>query len=141
VAFHSGAGRKSPTTPSDSLTLAVPIGVSVHFNSEWTFDFETVVGNTVSGDQVGNNTSTGLTVDPGIVYTGGPAALGLRIKWDIGTNANVGLIPLVNYGIAPVAGGMWFIEGAFPITITDNPAPGEGQFLDFAIVIHTGVGF
>jgi hypothetical protein len=139
VSFHSkGKGTRSV---SDALTLAVPIGISLHFSKEWTFDFETIVGNTVSGNAVGNNTSTGLTVDPGIVYTGGPVALGLRVKFDIGGPANIGLIPLVNYGLVPFNGGVWFIEAAFPLTMTDVPVAGQGSDLSLAIVLHTGIGF
>jgi hypothetical protein len=139
VSFHSsGKGTRSV---SDALTLAVPIGISLHFSKEWTFDFETIVGNTVSGNAVGSNTSSGLTVDPGIVYTGGPVALGLRVKFDIGPGANVGLIPLVNYGLVPFNGGVWFIEAAFPMTVADIPISGMGKDLSLAIVLHTGIGF
>jgi len=76
----------------------------LHFSREWTFDFETIVANHVSGDAIGNATFTSFTVDPGIVYTGGPAALGLRVKFDVGGPANIGLIPLVNYGLMPAFG-------------------------------------
>jgi hypothetical protein len=139
VSFNSKG--KTTQSLSDSLTLAVPIGVSVHFSSDWTFDFETIVGNTVSGNAVGDNTSTGLTVDPGIVYTGGPVALGLRVKFDIKPAANIGLIPLVNYGLVHFDGGTWFIEAAFPTTLTDDTMPGQGTAFQFAIVLHTGIGF
>src|SRR5215467_573486 len=85
VAFHSKG--KTTTSFSDTTTIAIPIGVSVHLSKDWTFDFETIVGNNVAGDSTkaanGGSTSTGLTVDPGIVYTGGPVALGLRVKFDI----------------------------------------------------------
>jgi hypothetical protein len=141
VAFHSKG--KGTTSFSDTTTIAIPVGVSVHLSSDWTFDFETVVGNNVAGDSTkaanGGNTSTGLTVDPGIVYTGGPVALGLRVKWDINSKAaNVGLIPLINFGLVKFDGGVWFIEAAFPATLSDA---GDSSAFDFAVVAHTGIGF
>jgi hypothetical protein len=141
VSFHSGPGKTTQSV-SDNLTLAVPIGISLHFSKEWTFDFETIVGNTIGGKvtDAPGSTHTGLTVDPGIVYTGGPVALGLRVKFDIGGLANVGVIPLVNYGLVPFNGGVWFIEAAFPITVADLPNP-AGKDTSLAIVLHTGIGF
>lgn len=43
-----------------------------------------------------------MTIDPGVIYVGRPMALGLRIKWDVGTNVNVGLIPLIHKGLVDV---------------------------------------
>jgi len=140
VALHSKG--KTTTSFSDTTTIAIPIGVSVHLSKDWTFDFETIVANDVAGDSTKdpNTTHTGLTVDPGIVYTGGPVALGLRVKFDINGPANIGLIPLVNYGLVKFDGGVWFIEAAFPTTLADLPPPDSSVF-SFAMVLHTGIGF
>jgi hypothetical protein len=121
---------KGTVTPGDQLTIAVPIGISVHVSSEWVVDFETVVGSDV--DPWGG---TGLTVDPGVVYVGGPVAFGLRVKFDVGAPANVGLIPLVHKGIVDVGGANWFIEAAFPMTAMRTAGYSLG------IVAHTGVAF
>ena len=93
-------------------------------------DFETVFANDVHPWG-----GTGFTVDPGVVYVAMPVALGLRIKFDAAANANVGLIPLVHYGITNIGDANWFIEGAFPMTATRNAG------YSLAIVAHTGVAF
>jgi hypothetical protein len=121
---------KGTVTPGDQLTIAVPIGISVHVSPDWVIDFETVVASDV--DPWG---ATGLTVDPGVVYVGAPVALGLRAKFDIGGPANVGLIPLVHKGIVDVGGANWFIEAAFPMTATRTAGYSLG------IVAHTGFAF
>jgi hypothetical protein len=41
-------------------------------------------------------------------------ALGLRAKFDVGTAANFGLIPLIHKGIVDVGYADWFVEAAFP---------------------------
>ena len=121
---------KTTQTPSDQFTIAVPIGVSVHVAHLWVVDFEVVVASKVKpwGD-------TGLTIDPGIVYVGAPVALGLRTKFDVSSNANFGLIPLVHKGIVDIGEANWFVEAAFPITA----ARGAGYQL--AAVAHTGFAF
>jgi hypothetical protein len=139
VSFHHLG--KTTQTPSDQLTLAVPIGITIHVSPDWVVDFEEVVGNAVSPAG-----TTGVTIDPGVIYVGGPVALGLRVKWDVGTNVNVGLIPLIHKGIVDVGPVNWFIEGAFPITYTRigaaTTATGTGtNDYTLAFVLHTGIGF
>jgi hypothetical protein len=139
VSFHHLG--KTTQTPSDQLTLAVPIGITVHMSPDWVVDFEEVVGNAASPAG-----ATGLTIDPGVIYVGGPVALGLRIKWDVGTNVNVGLIPLIHKGIVDVGPANWFIEAAFPITYTRIGAAttftGTGtNDYTLAVVLHTGIAF
>jgi hypothetical protein len=141
ITFHiiKPSGAKGTTTISDQTVIAVPIGISVHTSPSWVVDFETIVGNGVRPAGGG----TGLTVDPGIVYTGGPAALGLRLKFDIGGPANVGIIPLINKGLVAIPDvGTWFVELALPITARksiDPAIPTGGT--DISIVFHTGIGF
>jgi hypothetical protein len=128
VSFHSTG--KTTQTPSDQLTIAVPIGVSVHVAPLWVVDFEVVVASDVKPWG-----STGLTIDPGLIYVGEPVALGLRAKFDVSANANFGLIPLIHKGIVDIGEANWFVEAAFPITATR----GEGYAL--AAVAHTGFAF
>jgi len=128
VSFHSTG--KTTQTPSDQLTIAVPIGVSVHVAPVWVVDFEVVVASDVKPWG-----GTGLTIDPGIVYVGEPVALGLRAKFDLSSNANIGLIPLIHKGLVNVGEANWFVEAAFPITA----ARGQGYAL--AAVAHTGFAF
>jgi hypothetical protein len=141
VSFHHQG--KTTQSPSDQLTIAVPIGVTVHLSPEWVVDFETIVGNNVKPAG-----GTGLTVDPGVVYVGGPVALGLRVKFDIAPSGpvNVGLIPLIHKGIVDFGDANWFIEAAFPITYSRVGAAmsttGSGiNDYTLAIVAHTGVAF
>jgi hypothetical protein len=128
VSLHSVG--KTTMTPSDQLTIAVPIGVSVHVAPVWVVDFEVVVASDVKPWG-----STHLTIDPGVVYVGAPVALGLRAKFDVSENANFGLIPLVHKGIVDFGEANWFVEAAFPITA----ARGAGYAL--AAVAHTGFAF
>ena len=128
VSFHSVG--KGTQTPSDQLTIAVPIGISVHLSPAWVFDFETIVANDVNPWG-----GTGLTVDPGVIYVGAPVALGLRAKFDVGAAANFGLIPLVHKGLVDVGYANWFVEAAFPMTAM------RGNGYTLAAVLHTGFAF
>jgi hypothetical protein len=128
VSFHSVG--KTTMTPSDQFTIAVPIGVSVHVAPVWVVDFEVVVASDVKPWG-----STTLTIDPGVVYTALPVALGLRAKFDVSSNANFGLIPLIHKGIVDIGEANWFVEAAFPITAARE----KGYAL--AAVAHTGFAF
>jgi hypothetical protein len=128
VSFHSTG--KTTQTPSDQFTIAVPIGVSVHVAPLWVVDFEVVVASNVKPWG-----STGLTIDPGLIYVGPPVALGVRAKFDVSENANFGLIPLVHKGIVDIGEANWFVEAAFPITAT------RGAGYALAAVAHTGFAF
>ncbi|HXU03007.1 MAG TPA: hypothetical protein VN903_18700 [Polyangia bacterium] len=128
VSFHSVG--QTTRTPSDQFTIAVPIGVSVHVAPVWVVDFEVVVASDVK--PWGGTT---LTIDPGVVYTALPVALGLRAKFDVGSTANFGLIPLIHKGIVDVGEANWFVEAAFPITAARE----NGYAL--AAVAHTGFAF
>jgi hypothetical protein len=128
VSFHSTG--KGTQTPSDQLTIAVPIGISVRLSSAWLFDFETIVANDVNPWG-----GTGLTIDPGVIYVGAPVAVGLRAKFDVGSAANFGLIPLIHKGIVDVGYANWFVEAAFPVTAM------RGNGYTLAAVVHTGFAF
>jgi hypothetical protein len=128
VSFHSTG--KTTQTPSDQFTIAVPIGVSVHVAPVWVVDFEVVVASDVKPWG-----GTGLTIDPGLIYTGAPVALGLRTKFDVQAAANFGVIPLIHKGVVDVGYANWFVEAAFPITAT------RGAGYALAAVAHTGFSF
>ena len=128
VSFHSVG--QSTKTPSDQLTIAVPIGVSVHVSPVLVVDFEVIAASDVKPWG-----GTGLTIDPGVVYVGLPVALGLRTKFDLSANANFGLIPLVHKGIVDFGEANWFVEAAFPITAARNAG------YSLAAVAHTGFAF
>src|SRR5436190_1285067 len=75
-------------------------------------DLETIVGNPISPRGI-----TGVTIDPGIVYTAGAVVGGGRIGWDIGAPTHFKLIPLIHRAVANVgAGANWFVEAASPGT-------------------------
>jgi len=59
---------------------------------------------------------------------------GIRLAFQVNALANVGLIPLVNYGLVDFDGGTWFIEAAFPTFYQDREVA-------FNVVAHTGVAF
>jgi hypothetical protein len=54
--------------------------------------------------------------------------------WQIGRQASIGLIPLVNKGLVDLGRATWFVEGAFPTLYSDPKVA-------FNVVLHTGVGF
>jgi hypothetical protein len=129
------------TTISDQFTLAVPIGIGFKLGEKAAIDFETVVGNPISP-----RGTTGLTVDPGIVYDMGAFVVGLRLAWKIQADTNFGLIPLIHKGIVDLGGGAnWFVEAAFPsfLNIGADPANtgADRTTFEFNVVFHTGVGF
>jgi hypothetical protein len=116
----------------DRWVIATPIGIGWKLTDRLVVDFETIVQNPV--DPSG---TTSLVVDPGLIYNFGPFAAGLRIASEIGADANVGLIPLINKGLVDLGGGTtWFVEAAFPTFVHATPP-------DFTmnIVFHTGIGF
>jgi hypothetical protein len=122
------------TSIANTGVILDPIGVTVHLTNSVAIDFEMVVIDAVAPKP----TSTGLIVDPGIIYNAGPVALGLRLAFQPvgGPNqpASVGLIPLVNRGLINFGLGTWFAEVAFPTFIIDNG-------VQFNVVLHTGIGF
>ena len=120
---------KKTTSVGDQFTIANPIGIGFKVSKKVAVDFETIVATPIHPTG-----TTGLTVDPGVIFGFDRLSLGLRVKWDINTIANIGLIPLVNYGLVDLGGAMWFIEGAFPVTYAE-------QQVSLTMVIHTGVGF
>jgi hypothetical protein len=137
---------KKTTTIGDEFTLLTPIGVTVKPGGKLAVDFEVVVANPISkpGD-------TGLVVDPGIVYNWGAFATGLRLAFKINHITNVGLIPLINFGLADLGGSTWFVEAAFPTFVESElddtpvgaPAPVTTHHAhgEFNVVLHTGIGF
>jgi len=117
------------TSVSDQLTLAHPIGIGFKVSERWTVDFETIFAQPVH--PTGMST---FTIDPGVVYNAGPVAIGMRVKWDIGAESNIGVIPLVNRGLVHFGKATWFVEAAFPTTYTSNA-------VSYGMVFHSGVGF
>ena len=117
------------TTIADAFTILNPIGVGVKVSSKVVVDFEVVVATPVDPDG-----DTGLVVDPGVVYNFGAAAAGLRLAFQIGQPANVGLIPLINKGFVDLGGATWFAEAAFPTFYSQ-------ETVAFNVVLHTGIGF
>src|SRR3954465_929502 len=73
------------TSIGDQFTLLNPIGIGLKLSPKLVLDFETVVATPVH--PVG---TTGLVVDPGIVYDTGPLAIGLRVAFKINQRSNVG---------------------------------------------------
>lgn len=120
---------KETTTIADNFTLLDPIGIGFGIAPHWNLDFEMVVATPVHPTG-----TTGLVVDPGVVYDWGVVATGLRVAFQIDAPANVGLIPLVNKGLVPLGRGTWFVEAAFPTFYSQHQ-------LTFNAVLHTGVGF
>ena len=136
---------KTTTTIGDGLTLLTPLGVTVKPGGKLAIDFEVVVATPVSKPD-GN----GLVIDPGIVYNWGAFATGLRLAFKTNHVTNVGVIPLINFGLADLGGATWFIEAAFPtfveseadeVPVGSTEAPKHHARGEFNAVLHTGFGF
>jgi hypothetical protein len=117
------------TSISDQFTILNPIGIGFKTSPKLTVDFEMVVASPV--DPAG---TTGLVVDPGVVYDWGGVATGLRAAFQIGNRVNFGLIPLVNVGLVDLGGAKWFVEAAFPTFYVPKD-------VSLTVVAHTGIGF
>jgi hypothetical protein len=142
VGGHIGAATsfatvgKTTDTISDRSAMVVPIGISVHTSDHVVVDFETQTALPIHPSG-----ATTFNVDPGIIYNFGPAAVGLRILFPIGApTATVGLIPLINKGIADLTFGTWFLEAAFPVQYHAS-GPGIGSKVTLDLVLHTGIAF
>jgi len=117
------------TDISDQFTILTPIGIGFKTSEHIIVDFEMVVASPV--DPAG---TTGLVVDPGVIYDWGSFATGLRAAFQINNKVNFGLIPLINVGLADLGGAKWFVEAAFPTFYVPKD-------VSLTIVAHTGVGF
>jgi hypothetical protein len=129
IAVNGAKTDKKTTTISDQFTMLVPIGIGFSLGKGFAFDFETVVATPVSP-----RGTTGLVVDPGVVYDTGAVVLGLRVAFQTQSPSNVGLIPLIHKGVVDLGGATGFVEAAFP-TFADHDS------LVFNAVAHVGVGF
>jgi hypothetical protein len=113
----------------DFVTIAIASGVTVKVSDTVAVDFENVVGEPVKP----KGQTTGITIDPGVVYDAGIFAFGMRVAYQVGQQPNVGLIPLLHKGF-PLGSASWFLEADFPIFDQD------GQ-ITFTAAVHTGIGF
>jgi hypothetical protein len=120
---------KQTKSVSDQFTILDPIGIGFKVSKHVAMDFETIVGTPIHPTG-----TTSFVVDPGVIFGFGRVALGLRIAFQINADANIGLIPLVNYGLVDLGGATWFIEGALPTFYQDKEVA-------LSIVGHTGVAF
>jgi len=129
------------TSIPDQLTLAVPIGIGFKLSEKASIDFETVINNPISP-----RGTTGLTVDPGLIYDMGAFVIGIRLAWKVQADTNFGIIPLIHKGITDIGGGAnWFVEAAFPSFISIGADPtntGEDRVtFEVNVVLHTGIAF
>lgn len=137
LVFLRSADPPGNQSISDQFTLAFPIGIGFNLTDKIALDLETIVG-----DPISPRGTTGVTIDPGVVYNTGPIVVGGRIGWDIGAPTNFKVIPLIHKGIAPIgAGATWFVEAAFPVTFVFTATPQNKTNTEIDIVFHTGIGF
>jgi len=140
---HPAAPLDRTVTLSDQFTLAFPIGVSIKTSRRLTVDFEVIVSTPMNPTG-----ATTLTIDPGVIYDWGPLATGLRLAFPVGAEpVAIGLIPLINRGIAQIGGATWFVEADFPTVYHGSGAPvdanttGTNSRVEWSAVLHTGFGF
>jgi hypothetical protein len=125
--------QNKTTTIADNFTVLNPIGIGFKLLPELVMDFEFVIATPVHPTG-----TTGIVVDPGVVYDMGAFALGLRVAWQVQADTNVGLIPLFHVPVVKGDVANWFVEAAFPTFVHSDT--GSGKFA-FNAVFHTGVGF
>ncbi|HEX3770473.1 MAG TPA: hypothetical protein VHV30_06405 [Polyangiaceae bacterium] len=113
----------------DFVTVAIASGVTVKLGPQVAVDFEDVVGEPLKP----KGGTTGLTIDPGVIYDPGPLALGVRLAVQVGAPANLGIIPLVHKGFS-LGDASWFLEVDLPLADVDGS-------WTFTVALHTGVSF
>jgi hypothetical protein len=123
------ADRGGTHAIGDFVTIAIASGVTVKLTDAIAVDFEDVVGEPLKP----KGQTTGITIDPGVIYDTGPVAIGLRVAYAVGQPPNIGLIPLVHRGFA-IGRASWFVEADFPVADQDGDA-------SFTAAFHTGVAF
>jgi hypothetical protein len=128
---------------ADFLQIGIAPGVTIKLDEHWAIDLETV-GYTIwqfADGATPARASTALVVDPGVIYNCGAFATGLRTGVQIGEQVpfNLGLIPLVNFGLFPLGKLKWFAELDLPFFVLGEP--GSSATVSFAPQIHTGVSF
>ncbi|MCY1074794.1 hypothetical protein [Archangium lansingense] len=128
---------------ADFLQVGLAPGITLKLDEHWAIDFETVAYTTWQFAQgtTPAKASTAVVVDPGVIYSFGSLATGLRAAVQIGEQVpfNVGLIPLVNWGLFPLGKLKWFIELDLPVFVLGQP--GANTSVSFSPQIHTGVSF
>lgn len=127
---------------ADFLQVGLAPGITVKLNERWAIDFETVAYTTwqFAQGETPARASTVVVVDPGVIYNCGSFATGLRTAVQIGEQVpfNVGLIPLVNYGLFPLGKLKWFVELDLPFFVLGRPG---STSVSFSPQIQTGVSF
>jgi hypothetical protein len=113
----------------DFLTVAIAAGVTVVVAEALAVDFETVVAEPIKPKGL----TTGLTIDPGVIYDFGPIAVGARIAYQVAQPPNIGVIPLLHRGFS-LGRASWFLEADFPVADVDGD-------VSLTVAVHLGVSF
>lgn len=128
---------------ADFLQLGIASGVTIKLDEHWAVDLEGVGYTTWQFADGGTSAraSTSFVVDPGVIYGCGSFATGLRAGVQIGEGVpfNLGLIPLVNFGLFPLGKLKWFAELDLPFFVLGEP--GSSAAVSFSPQIQTGVSF
>jgi hypothetical protein len=127
---------------ADFLQLGLAPGVTIKLDEHWAIDLETVAYSTwqFAEGTTPASASTAFVVDPGVIYNCGSFAAGLRAGMQLGEQVpfNLGLIPLVNWGLFPLGKFKWFVELDLPFFVLGQPG---STSVSFSPQIHTGVSF
>ncbi|MFT3922224.1 MAG: hypothetical protein QM778_06795 [Myxococcales bacterium] len=118
----------------DFVTVGITPGITVHLDEHWSVDFEFIAFNKWKN----GTTATTFIVDPGVVYSFGSLAAGLRVATEVGAARNIGLVPIIVKPFALGNGVSYFVELDLPMFLRDN---GTEMKPSLTVLFQSGFGF
>jgi hypothetical protein len=118
----------------DFVNVGITPGITVHLDEHWSVDFEFIAFNSWNS----GTTTTTFVVDPGVVYSFGSLAAGLRVATEVGAPRNIGLVPIIVKPFALGKGVSYFVELDLPMFLRDN---GDAMKPSLTVLFQSGFGF
>jgi hypothetical protein len=118
----------------DFVNVGITPGITVHLDEHWSVDFEFIAFNKWKN----GTTTTTFVVDPGVVYSFGSLAAGLRVATEVGAPRNIGLVPILVKPFALGNGVSYFVELDLPMFLRDN---GDAMKPSLTVLFQSGFGF
>jgi hypothetical protein len=119
----------------DFVNVGITPGITVHLDEHWSVDFEFIAFNQWKN----GTTATTFVVDPGVVYSFGSMAAGLRVATEVGAARNIGLVPILVKPFALGNGISYFLELDLPMFLRDN---GQSEMKpSLTVLFQSGFGF
>jgi hypothetical protein len=128
------ASPENTVIGQDFVNVGITPGITVHLNEHWSIDFEFIAFNKWKG----STTATTFVVDPGVVYSFGSLAAGLRVATEVGAPRNIGIVPIIVKPFALGKGISYFLELDLPVFMRDN---GSEMKPSLTVLFQSGIGF